>query len=58
MMYAKAFKWVLEDRPYVGCESGIFSDEPSASLVSLLAEFRGVTREFAKAAFLAATMSL
>ena len=20
MMYAKAFKWVLEDRPYVGCE--------------------------------------
>ena len=20
MMYAEAFKWVLEDRPYVGCE--------------------------------------
>ena len=28
MMYAKAFKWVLEDRPYVGCEFRSLSLSP------------------------------
>ena len=32
MMYAKAFKWVLEDRPYVGCEFRL-------SLISLHSNF-------------------
>ena len=39
MMYAEAFKWVLEDHPYVGCEWRVQTDSLSLSL-SLSDELR------------------